>query len=122
MLKARQRVQNKIELIKLEYETLAGRYENIYKAIWQNFSFVSIVAAGILTFASNALQTWAAIFLAGLPFVFWYLGQFVPLDRYGQDARKDLGKIEKKLNKLVPGAQMSGRHFRFWLFDPWAGT
>jgi hypothetical protein len=100
-------LRQRIELLKHEYQTLAGRYENIYKAIWQNFSFVSIVAAGILTFASNALQTWAAIFLAGLPFVFWFLGQYVPLNRYGEDAREELGKIEKQLNDLVPGAELS---------------
>ena len=100
-------LQNKIDLIKLEYETLADRYEAIYKALWQNFSFISLVATGILTFASNALQPAVAIFLAGLPFVFWFLGQYHPLNQYGEDAREELGKIEKKLNDLVPGADLS---------------
>lgn len=30
------------ELLKLEYEKAADRYENIYKAIWQNFSYMAL--------------------------------------------------------------------------------
>ena len=41
------------ELFKLEYEQSAERYENIYKAIWQIFSYMGILAAGILTFGSR---------------------------------------------------------------------
>lgn len=40
-------------LFKLEYEQAAERYENIYKAIWQIFSYMGILAAGILTFGSR---------------------------------------------------------------------
>jgi hypothetical protein len=36
------------ELLKLEYEKAAERYENVYRAMWQNFSYLSLISAGTL--------------------------------------------------------------------------
>lgn len=41
------------ELLIKEYEIGAIRYENIYKAIWQNFSYMSFLSAGILILAAK---------------------------------------------------------------------
>jgi hypothetical protein len=44
------------DLHKMEYELAAARYENIYRAIWQNFSYMAVLAGGILTFGAWPLR------------------------------------------------------------------
>ena len=39
------------------------------------------------------------IFLAGLPILFWFVAQFIPLDRYGNATRQRLAKIEEAFNE-----------------------
>lgn len=93
------RKQNEIDLYKLEYETAAERYENIYKAIWTNFSYMSVVAGAILTFGSNFYPNATLIaFLSCLPLLFWYYATFIPMNRYGYKAVGRLAEIEELLN------------------------
>lgn len=89
-----------LELYKLEYEQAAQRYENIYRAIWQNFSYMAVLAAGILTFGSRNLNFPPELtaFIALSPLVFWFLATYVPMDFYGDRTREYLGMIEKHLN------------------------
>ena len=70
------------DMFKLEYELAAQRYENIYKAIWQNFSYMAVLAAGILTFGSkNGSFRWNEILsIALLPLVFWFLATYIPAE------------------------------------------
>lgn len=49
------------ELFKLEYQQAADRFENIYKAIWQIFSYMGVLAAGILTFGARNLSIEATV-------------------------------------------------------------
>src|SRR5687768_6985149 len=51
-----QQRQEWLELKKLEYIRTGDRYENIYRAIWQNFSYMAVLAGGILTFASRTFE------------------------------------------------------------------
>lgn len=88
-----------LELYKLEYERCAIRYENIYQAVWRIFSYLTAVAAGILTFGSNRLHPDLLIFTAGLPPVFWFWSTYLPLDRYGNSTLEQLKKIETTLNE-----------------------
>src|SRR5580658_5098151 len=88
------------ELYKLEYETAATRYQNIYSAVWQNFSFVSALSVGLLAFGGDRLQDHLLLFLATAPLVFWYWATFLPLNHYGDRCYKRLGDIEGLLNKL----------------------
>ena len=88
----------KFEIFKLEYERAAERYENIYKAVWQNFSYMSALAAGIVAFGSQALPLTLVAALALIPLVFWFYATFVPMDRYGQLTRARLGFIEAIIN------------------------
>ena len=86
------------ELLKMEYEKAAERYENLYRAVWQNFSYLSLLSAAILTFGSNQLQMGATVFLGGVPLLFWFWMQFLPLDAYGRDVRLRLRDIETAFN------------------------
>lgn len=90
------------ELFKLEYEQAAERYENIYKAIWQIFYYMSILAAGILTFGSrnSSLSIEAIVSISLSPLVFWFLAIYIPMNQYGEDARKHLKDIEEEINKI----------------------
>ncbi len=99
-----------LDLYKMEYEKAVERYENIYKAVWQNFSYMSIVAGGILTFGSNFLGDYTlTAFLSCIPLLFWYVVTFVPMNRYGYKASDQLAEIEQKINAIA-GTDLN--HFR----------
>jgi hypothetical protein len=72
-----------LEAYKLEYQLAAARYENIYKAIWQIFSYLSLVAGALLTFGGDKFQQNLLWMLASFPLFFWYLSTFRPMNRYG---------------------------------------
>lgn len=88
-----------LELYKLEYERAAIRYEDIYKAMWQNFSYLAAVTGGILAFGGERFQDNLFWSLTCLPLVFWFWGTYMPLDRYGKNCGKRLKAIEEMLNK-----------------------
>src|SRR5688572_22494927 len=69
-------------LYQLEYKASAERYENIYKASWQDFSYLGAMAAGILAFASRSLPLSVALTIACLPLLFWFLATYLPMDHY----------------------------------------
>ncbi|MGK7950419.1 MAG: hypothetical protein AB4368_16945 [Xenococcaceae cyanobacterium] len=90
-------------LFKLEYEQAAERYENIYKAIWQIFSYMGILAAGILTFSyrsSSSLPIQVTAYIALTPLLFWFLAIYIPMNHYGYKTRNHLGEIECRFNKI----------------------
>jgi hypothetical protein len=98
--------QNKLELYKLEYEKCAERYENIYKAVWTNFSFMSLVAGGILAFGKDIVGLDVPggrsliVFFACMTLLFWFVSSFIPMNRYGYAAGDRLAQIEVTLNGI----------------------
>lgn len=91
------------------YEMAAHRYENLYKAVWTNFSYMTFVSAGIITFGSDRFYLLALLWAALMPLLFWYFVSFIPLDSYGQDQLRHLAEIEEKFLSEF-GAEV--RHFR----------
>ncbi len=89
----------KLDLYKMEYEQAADRFENIYKDLWTNFSYMAVLSGAILTFGKDALGVWWAILLACLPLLFWWWATFVPLDKYGGIVARRLEEIETILNR-----------------------
>ncbi|MDF5722810.1 MAG: hypothetical protein PUP91_20505, partial [Rhizonema sp. PD37] len=89
----------KFEIFKLEYEQAAQRYENIYKALWQIFSYMAALTAAILAFASRNIPLLIVAIIAPLPLFFWFFAIFLPMDGYGQQIRKRLSDIENHLNQ-----------------------
>jgi hypothetical protein len=89
---------HRYELLIKEYEIAAARYENIYKAIWQNFYYMGILSAAILTFGSKNLLLSITIIASLLPLSFWYLATYIPMDHYGKLTARRLGEIENDLN------------------------
>lgn len=105
-----------LDLYKKEYEIASTRFENIYKAIWQNFSYMSVVAGGLLTFGNNFFTAttntnnkYLVTFLACVPLLFWYVSTFVPMNEYGYKAADQLSEIEGRINVLF-NVQMN--HFK----------
>lgn len=105
--------KTRLEFWKTEYQEAAERYENIYKALWQNFQYLALVSAAILTFGKDSLPAGMILLLAGLPLLFWFGAQFIPMNRYGVAARDRLAKLEKDFseyfkensdnnNKIIP--------------------
>jgi hypothetical protein len=89
---------SKLELYKLEYERAAIRYEDIYKAVWQIFSYMTAVTAAFLAFGGDRFQENLFWFLATAPLVYWFFGTYIPLNTYGDDIGATLCNIEKQLN------------------------
>jgi hypothetical protein len=89
-----------VEIYKMEYEKAVERYNNLYNAAWTNFSYMALVAGGLLTFGGARFVTPLTAFLACLPLLFWWVATFEPLNRYGDKVEKELGDVEKALNAL----------------------
>lgn len=103
---------NNFELYKLEYEQAVQRYENIYKDIWQIFSYMAVLTGVILTFGSSQLPLVAAIIIGPIPLVFWYLAIFIPMDRYGQLVKDRLKEIESSINNdFLASSQYKFNHY-----------
>lgn len=101
-----------LEAYKLEYQLAASRYENIYKAIWQIFSYLSAVTGAILTFGGDRFQQNLLWVLTSVPLFFWYLSAYLPLDRYGHRCLDRLAAIEKEINHLSGSALNHYRDFQ----------
>lgn len=97
------------DLLKLEYEKGAERYENIYKAIWLNFSYSVAVGAAILTFAASKLRLDLLQFASLSPVVFWFVATFIPMNYYGELTRARLRNIERDFNELFFFDARSGK-------------
>ena len=106
-----------VEFLKLEYDKAADRYENIYRAIWQNFSYMAVVAGGILAFGAQELGVGPNLFfLAITPLFFWLVATFLPLNHYGQAIRNRLKEIENDINRFYFSGDSDPRLEHFKLF------
>lgn len=83
---------------KQEYQLAAERYENIYKAVWQIFSYLSVVAGALLTFGGDHFQQNFLLSLASGVLLFWFFSTYWPLDRYGNRCLDRLEEIEGAIN------------------------
>ncbi|MEK6408216.1 MAG: hypothetical protein AABN34_14745 [Acidobacteriota bacterium] len=88
-----------LDLYKMEYERGAERYENIYKALWTNFSYMALVSGAILTFGGARFEPEFCALLACLPLLFWWIASYEPLNHYGDHVAERLDWIEIILNE-----------------------
>src|SRR5436190_14389232 len=111
------------ELKTLEYKLAAERYDNIYQAVWQNFSYMAILSGGIATFGvkdQGGLQP-HLVALALTPLLFWFLASYLPLDHYGNETRERLAAIETELNNLYFSGEKDPKLQHFRLFEATKG-
>lgn len=99
----------------VEYEQCMESYRHTYATIWQAGALFAAISAAIVALGGSdsgatGFHVPAAIeVLAPLPFLFWWLGIFRPMNRYGELRNDRLAQIESLLNAGIPGCAMS--HF-----------
>jgi hypothetical protein len=108
------------DLFKNEYNKAADRYENIYKAVWQNFSYMALLSGGILTFGGRGVDRSLTIAIAAIPLIFWYFVTYIPMDHYGHQNRAYLDKMETAL-RSADGLKLGSGNFSGFLrtVPPW---
>jgi hypothetical protein len=92
-----------VSLVKLNYKQSTDRYENIYKAIWQHFSYMAHQAGAILTFGRDHPRQQLIQLIALSPLVFWFLATFLPMNHYGEKTRATLLSLERGINNEFLG-------------------
>lgn len=103
--------EQRLETYRVEYEQCMESYRHTYETIWQAGAVFAAISAGIVAFGGGDDGDLDPVIqlLAPLPFLFWYLGVFRPMNRYGERRSDRLKAIEETLHQLV-GADL--RHFR----------
>ena len=91
-------VDRVFKIYELEYKASAERYENIYRAIWQNFSYMAALSAGILAFGSKSLGLSVVLILACIPLLFWFDATYLPMDHYARGARRRAAELEQVIS------------------------
>ena len=90
----------------VEYRECVESYRHTYATIWQAGVFSAAIAAAIISFTDKG--DLFRVF-APTPLIFWYLGIFTPMNRYGELRNERLIEIEDLLNKNIPSLKMN--HF-----------
>jgi len=101
-----------IEVYLAEYAECQESYRHTYTTIWQAGSIFVAASAAILGLAasgSGSIEPLVQV-IAPLPFLFWWLGIFRPMNRYGELRSARLAEIEELLNESLPDLKMN--HFR----------
>lgn len=88
-----------LELFKLEYEHLAAGYRHTYQTVWQAGSVFMVISTALLAFGASEQATTTGLaalikWIWPLPFFFWWLGIFTPMDRYGKSRLQRLKELE----------------------------
>jgi hypothetical protein len=83
----------------MEYEQCVSSYQNIYEEVWRIFSYLSAISAAILVFGGEFFSPSITVSVSMLPLIFWFLGVFLPMNRYGYMRSARLADIEKRLNQ-----------------------
>lgn len=94
----------------MEYQQCAESYRHTYATIWQAGGLFGIVSGALVGLsASDGTLPPIIQVLAPLPLLFWYLGIFRPMNRYGELRGERLAEIELILGGKVSGLCM--KHF-----------
>jgi hypothetical protein len=87
--------ESTFEWLKAEYGALIKHFEEVWKSGAQNFSYMAVASAAILTFGSNRLRLEITFLLAWMPLAIWFLVTYLPFSLYGHHLRQRLRCIEE---------------------------
>ena len=94
-----------------EYEECSESYRHTYQTIWQAAGLFGVISGALVGLGTQDGSVPPLIqVLAPAPLVFWYVGVFRPMNRYGEVRSARLAQLEQELEDEVPGLKM--RHFR----------
>ncbi len=105
-------IENKKELANIylkEYSECMQSYRHTYQTIWQAGSFFIAMTAALIAYATYTSNLTLKL-IAFIPYIFWWIGIFTPMDRYGKIRFYRLVKLEKIINSLIPRLNLN--HFR----------
>jgi hypothetical protein len=112
----------------VEYEQCMESYRHTYQTIWQAGALFAAISAAVVAIAAKgggssiviAMHASRATYVASssssafwvsaaapIPFLFWYLGIFLPMNGYGEVRAERLADIEKALSNGTPGLDMA---------------
>jgi hypothetical protein len=102
---------NATEVYLKEYEQALGTYRFTYQTIWQAGSIFISASAAVAAIAATRRGGVdpAVLACAPLPFLFWWLGVFRPMNWYGEIHSTRAAELEVILNARVPELRMN--HF-----------
>lgn len=84
------------------YRECADSYRHTYQTIWQAGTVLIALSVAVLAFAARAGQEfWWSAWFAGLPFLFWFYGIFLPMDDLGHRRWATLKGMEEGLSLRV---------------------
>jgi hypothetical protein len=94
-----------------EYDQCCENYRHTYATIWQAGGLFGVISGALVGLGTKdgSLPPLIQV-LAPAPLIFWFLGIFLPMNRYGELRSSRLAAIEKLLPTLVQGLEMD--HFR----------
>lgn len=94
-----------LDAYKLEYEQTQEHYRDGYRAVWTNFSYITVAIGAIIGFGSqrNVIPLSFLVIISGGLWLFWWAATFIPLDVYGERRADVLQEIETKMNELLGG-------------------
>lgn len=98
-----------LEAYKLAYQIAANRYDNIYRSVWTIFSYMTVVAAAILSFGGQRFYGEPLTLFGSLPLIFWFWTTYLPLNRYGDQTLDNLAELEGRITRDI-GVQVD--HFQ----------
>jgi hypothetical protein len=90
----------------IEYQECMESYRHTYATIWQASGLFAAISAGVLTLGKGSYID----VIAPIPVIFWYIGIFIPMNRYGEIRNDRLAAIEQLLSDAIPDLDM--RHYR----------
>lgn len=94
-----------------EYRDCAESYRHTYQTIWQAGAiFIAATFVIIALVEKNIGFTPFTVLLAPIPFLFWFLAIFLPMNAYGEFRSGHLVTIERKLNRLP--YQLNVEHYK----------
>lgn len=97
----------------VEYHECIDSYRHTYTTIWQAGAIFAAISAAVVAFSKGSgtpgvsanIAPWIQV-LAPIPFLFWWWGIFVPMNRYGEQRNDRLVEIEQLLSTATSGLKM----------------
>jgi hypothetical protein len=94
-----------------EYDQCCESYRHTYTTIWAAGGLFGLISGALVGLGTKDGSLPALIqVLAPAPLLFWYIGIFRPMDRYGEWRSERAKEIEAVLQKALPDLKM--KHYR----------
>lgn len=102
----------------VEYKECMQCYRHTYQTIWQAGSIFMAITGGLLALliklGTGPIYLAIAFLVSPFPYYYWFFAIYRPMNRYGEDRAKILGRLELKINDLDTIKNPGLYAFRKW--------